>query len=394
MDTAPSSNPGAAGKPIKTSSLRLAAMVIFCVVVLAAVAGIVPRLRARSVLKAETMELAIPNVLVVRATQARPGEGLLLPAEVRPFIEAPIHARASGYLRRWLVDIGAKVQPGDLLAEIDTPELDQELTRSRAELLQAEAALGLARTSAARWSELLKTSSVSEQETAEKQADLALKLATVDASQATVHRLEELKAFSRVTAPFAGIITSRRTDVGELIAAGSGKELFRLAQIGVLRVYVRVPQSLTPGIAPGQTADLLMPESPGRVYIARVVRSSGAIDAQSRTLLTELQVDNSKGEILSGSFAQVRFSQTNLQTHLTLPSNTLLFRPEGPQVGVVLAGGKVEMRTVDLGRDYGATVEILGGISASEDVILNPSDSLTSGLSVRVSTGDNGSKPQ
>ncbi len=364
--------------------LRTVAVAVFLILVVAALGGLIPRWHARADLKVQTAELSVPTVLVVHPSPSKAGEGLLLPAEIRAFTEAPIYARANGYLKRWLVDIGARVQEGDLLAEIDTPELNQELARARAELLQAKAALELAKTTAARWAELLKTSSVSEQETAEKQADLALKSATVEAAQAAVHRLEDLQSFSRVVAPFAGTITSRRTDVGELIAAGSGKELFRLAQTGTLRVYVRVPQAMVPAIIPGQTADLLLPESPGHPFSAKIIRTSGAIDAQSRTLLTELQVDNPRDEILAGSFAQVRFHQARIESRLTVPSNTLLFRAEGPQVGVVLPGGKVELRSVTLGRDFGPSIEIVDGLKGTEDVILNPSDSLSAGQVVRV----------
>jgi membrane fusion protein, multidrug efflux system len=291
------------------------------------------------------------------------------------------------------VDIGAKVKEGDLLAEIDTPELNQELAQTRAQLTQAEAALTLAKTTAARWADLLKSASVSEQEAAEKKADLELKVATVEAARANVRRLEEMKAFGRVTAPFAGAITARGTDVGQLVNAGSGKELFRLAQTGTLRVFVRVPQSAAQGVAPGQMAELTIPEVPGRAFPAKVVRTSGAISADSRTLLTELEVDNSRGEILAGTYVQVRMLEAKSQPPLTLPSNTLLFRAEGTQVGVVGADGKVELRRVTLGRDFGPTVEIMGGLERTERVIMNPPDSLVSGITVRLAEAAGTSAP-
>jgi RND family efflux transporter MFP subunit len=305
-------------------------------------------------------------------------------------MEAPIYARASGYLKRWLVDLGAKVEAGQLLAEIETPELDQELARARAQLVQADAALSLAKTTADRWAELAKTESVSQQEAAEKQADLALKAATVEAARAEVHRLENLQSFARVTAPFAGTITLRQTDVGQLITAGSGRELFRLAQTSPLRVYVRIPQTAARSMTPGQKAELTVPELPGRVFEAKVVRVSGAMDATSRTLLTELEVDNSRGEILAGGYAQVRFPDLKTEGLLTLPSNTLLFRAEGPQVGVVLPDGKVALHNVTLGRDFGARVEIVAGIAAADRVILNPADSLVSGTTVRIASASTG----
>ena len=368
-------------KPPKLGRIAIVALII---VIVAAFAGLVPRWRQRDALRAETRDLAVPTVVVVMPSDSKAPPGLDLPAEVKAFVEAPIYARASGYLKRWLVDIGTNVSAGHLLAEIETPELNQELARGRAQLAQAEATLALAKTTAVRWAELVKTDSVSQQEAAEKQSDLALKAAVVEGAQAEVHRLEELQSFARITAPFAGTITARQTDVGQLISAGSGRELFRLAQTGTLRVYVRVPQTIARGIAAGQTAEVRIPEFPGRFFPAKVVRTAGVMDAQSRTLLTELEVDNARGEMLAGSYAQVRFPEAKLDTKLTLPSNTLLFRAEGPQVGVVLADGKVVLRSIKLGRDFGAAVEIIEGIQASDRVILNPSDSLVSGTTVRL----------
>jgi RND family efflux transporter MFP subunit len=358
------------------------------VVLIAAAAGVIPRWRQRTALRLETAELAVPSVVVTSASPGKASVGLSLPAEVRPFIEAPIYARASGYLKRWLADIGAKVEAGQLLAEIDTPELDQELARARAEVAQADAALALAKVTAARWADLLKTSSVSEQEAAEKQSDLALKTANVQAAQANVHRLEELQSFGRVTAPFAGTITARRTDMGDLISANGGRELFRLAQTSTLRIDVHVPQTAAREVAPGQMAEMTIPEMPGRIIPAKIVRTSGAMDASSRTLLTELEVDNTGGEILAGSYAEVRLPQAKLDTALTLPSNTLLFRAEGTQVGVVRGDGTVELRNIRLGRDFGPTFEVLEGIQPSDRVIINPPDAIADGARVRV--GDSG----
>jgi RND family efflux transporter MFP subunit len=250
--------------------------------------------------------------------------------------------------------------------------------------LQAQAALGLAKTTANRWAELLKTASVSEQEAAEKQADLELKEANLEAARATVRRLEELQSFSQVKAPFSGTITARGIDVGQLIVAGSSKELFHLEQTDTLRVYVRVPQMGAHGVSAGQSAELTIPELPGRAFPAKVVRTSGSMSADSRTLLAELQVDNSQHEIMAGTYAQVRFIEARTDATLTLPSNTLLFRSEGLQVGVVREDGKVELRSVTLGRDFGPTVEIVGGIQLTDRVVLNPPDSLVTGTSVRV----------
>ena len=366
------------------TKLRHAAIVAAVLIVIGTVAGLIPRLLHRNALRAATRELAIQTVSVVSPAPGKTTSGLTLPAEAKPLVEAPIYARTSGYLKRYLVDIGAQVKGGDLLAEIDTPELNQELAQARAQLAQAEAALALARTTDARWADLLKTSSVSEQEAAEKKADLELKSATVEAARANVRRLEELQSFERVTAPFAGTITARGTDVGQLVTASSGNELFRLAQTGTLRVYVRVPQAAAQGVTPGQMAELTVPELPGRVFPAKVVRTSGAMSADSRTLLTELEVDNSRGEILAGTYVQVRLTEAKPDPALTLPANTLLFRAEGPQVGVVGTDGKVELRRVTLGRDFGPTFEVVEGIGPTDRVILNPADSLVGGATVRV----------
>jgi RND family efflux transporter MFP subunit len=366
------------------AKLRHAAIIAAVLIVIGVVAGLVPRRLHRIALRTETRDLSVQTVSVILPVPGKATATLVLPAEAKPFVEAPIYARTSGYLKRYFVDIGSKVKAGDLLAEIDTPELNQQLSQARHELTEAEANLALAKTTAARWVELLKTASVSEQETQEKEADLKLKAATVEAARANVKRLEDLQSFERVTAPFDGTITVRNTDVGQLVNAGSGSALFRLAQTSVLRVYVRVPQAAALGVTPGQMADLTIPELPGRVFPAKVVRTAGAISADSRTLLTELQVDNSHGEILAGSYVQVRLNNARLAPTLTLPANTLLFRSEGTQVGVVGPDNKVQLRHITVGRDFGPTLEILDGIGPTDRVILNPADSLVAGTTVRV----------
>jgi len=366
------------------AKLSRAALVAVVIIVIAVVIGLVPRWRQRTALATETRDLSVPTVTVVSPAPGKAATGLPLPAEIKPWIEAPIYARASGYLKRWLVDLGARVEAGQLLAEIETPELDQQLEKSRHDLAYAEAALALTKITAERYAGLVKSASVSEQENAEKQADLALKTASVAGARAEVRRLEQLQSFGRVAAPFAGTITLRNTDVGDLIAATGGKELFRLSQTDKLRVFVRVPQSLSPYIVPGQTAELLIAERPDRVFTAQVVHTAGAISTDSRTLLTEMEVDNTRGEILAGSFAQVRLTGAPAAKILTVPGNALLFRAEGPQVGVVQPDGKVELRRVKLGGDFGSTVEILSGVTPTDRVILNPSDSLADGATVRV----------
>ncbi len=365
------------------ASLRKLTGFAVLLLIAALVLGIVPRWHARKALAEETRELAVPNVTVISPKRGELSAGVSLPAEIKPFSEATIYARANGYIHRWLVDIGDHVEKGQLLAEIDTPEVDQDLVHARAEVAQMDAALALAKSTAQRWNELLKTASVSEQETAEKQSDLLLKSATLDAGKANVRRLEEMKSFSRVTAPFDGAITARGTDLGELITAGSGKEIFHIVQTRMLRVFVRVPQPMARGAEPGRKAELSLAEFPQRKFEAKVVRAAGAMEANSRTLLVELEVDNSKGEILAGSYGQIKFAQPLEESPLTIPANTLLFREEGMQVGIVHPDGKVELRKIRLGRDLGKTVEVLDGLTPADSVIVNPSDSLIDGTIVR-----------
>ena len=367
-----------------SAKLRNAGIVALIFILIGAIAGLWPRWNQRAQLRVETRELALQTVDVISPAPGQATVGLALPAEVKPYLDAPIYARSSGYVTNWFVDMGGQVKAGDLLAQLDAPELRQELARARAELVQAQAALALAKITAERWAELLKTTSVSEQEAAEKKADYELKSANVAAAQADVRRLEELQSFSQVKAPFSGTVTARGIDIGQLVMAGSTKELFHLTQTSKLRVYVHVPQSEARAVAPGQSAELTIPELPGRTFSATVVRTSGAMSADSRTLLTELDVDNPDNEILAGTYAQVRFRDARLNPVLTLPSNTLLFRSEGPQVGVVLGDDKVELRNVTLGRDFGSTLEILEGVQSTDRVILNPADSLVSGTTVRV----------
>jgi RND family efflux transporter MFP subunit len=365
-------------------SLRRIAEIVVVLIVIGLVVGLVPRWRARHRLLADTRMDSVVTVNVIAPVPSKSDLGTPLPAEVQAFVQATIHARASGYLKNWFVDIGDHVTNGQALAEIDTPELDQQLAQAKAELDQAQAALDLAKITADRWTELLKTASVSEQETAEKKADQVLKQANVEAARANLQRLDNLKNFDRVTAPFAGTITARNTDIGQLITAGSGPELFRLAQTDPLRVYVRVPQPFVHALAPGQKAELTLMELPGRVFTAEVTRTAGAVDPVSRTLQVELQLPNPRGEILAGSFAQVRFNEAAAPNGLTLSDNALIFRAQGMQVAVVGAQGRVSLHSVKLGRDFGNTVEVLDGLKIGDRVINNPPDSIADGMTVQV----------
>jgi RND family efflux transporter MFP subunit len=370
-----------------TRTLRRAGIVALALIVIAALAGWLPRARQQAALRAESARLSLLTVKLVSPAPAKTAPALVLPAEIKPLVEAPIYARASGYLKSWMVDIGAQVKEGDLLAEIDTPELDQELAQGRAQVTEAEAAVALAKITASRWTDLAKTASVSQQEAVEKQSDLDLKTATLEAARANVRRLEQLQSFQKVTAPFAGTVTVRNTDVGQLISATNGRELFRLAQTSRLRVYVRVPQTAARGVSVGQNAELIIPELASRKVPARVVRTSGALTPDSRTLLTELEVDNASGEILAGTYAQVRLNESRLTPPLTLPASAVMFRGEGAQIGVVDSASQVQLRPVTVGRDLGSEIEVLEGVSTGDRVILNPPDSLSPGQKVQIAAG-------
>jgi len=347
--------------------------------------GFVPRWRERRETVADMQQLDEPAVTVVAPTLEKPDNGLVLPAEIRPWREAAIYARASGFLKDWAADIGAHVASGQLLAEIETPDLDQQLDQAKAQVALARANLHLAETTDTRWQQLLKSASVSEQEADEKTAAREAAAASLAADQANMNRLRELVSFERIVAPFAGIVTARSVDMGDLIVTGgASRELFHMAQVEKLRVYIRVPEAYGLDIAPGQMATLTTPASPGRVFPARVVTTSEAISTASRTLLTELEVDNSQNRILPNSFGEVSLKVANSDPVLTLPSNSILFRAQGLQVAVARPDRTVEMRPVKTGRDFGQTIEILGGVTPADRVIVNPTDALVSGAKVRV----------
>jgi RND family efflux transporter MFP subunit len=371
---------------LKRSRIAVLLMIasVMALTVIGVVAGMMPRSSREAELRAETTELSIPTVAIVSPKPGQSVPGMPLPAEIKPWVEAPIYARANGYLKRRLVDIGTQVQKGQLLAEIDTPELNQELERARAQVEQAEATLGLAKITATRWAGLLKTASVSEQENAEKQADFKLKAAVADSARAEVRRLEKLQGFAQVTAPFSGTVTVRNIDTGDLIVSAGTKELFHMAQTHKLRVFVQIPQIMARSIGTGQDAEMSVPELPGRTFPAKLIRTSGVISSESRTLLVELEVDNAQGEILAGGYAQVRFSAAKTIPSLTVPANTILFRAEGPQVCLVQPDDKVEVRGVKLGRDFGQVMEVISGVAPQDRVIVNPAESLVSGVLVHV----------
>ncbi len=377
--TAPS--PSSAPPPV---SLRRIAEIAAVLIVIGLVVGLVPRWMAHRNLLAQARADADPIVSVVSAVPEKSELGTPLPANVEAFIEASIHARASGYLTNWFVDIGDHVTNGQVLAIIDTPELDEQIAQAKAQLDQAKASLDLAKITSDRWNMLLKTASVSEQDAAEKQSDFVLQQANVEAARANLQRLQDLKSFDRVTAPFTGVITARNTDIGQLITAGGGPELFRVAQTDPLRVYVQVPQQYVYDVVVGQKAQLTFLERPGRTFEGTVTQTSGAVDPGTRTLQVELQVPNPKGELFAGSYAQVRFSDSGDPGALTISDNAVIFQAEGTQVALVDGDNKVRLRDVKVGRDFGDEIEVLDGLTATDRVINNPPDSITDGTSVEV----------
>jgi RND family efflux transporter MFP subunit len=364
------------------------AIVALVIMVVLFLSGLLPRVRARATLAKETQEMAVPTVSVVQPKRSSPSRDLVLPANVQAFADAPIYARTNGYLKRWYVDIGGHVKAGQLLAEIDTPEINQQLRQARADLGTAEANLNLSRITTDRYAGLLKTDSVSKQDADNAAGDFAAKGATVQSAQANVRRLEELQSFEKIYAPFDGVITARNTDVGALINSGSStglrSELFHISQPDKLRVYVNVPQAYSQAAKPGMTADLILAEFPGRPFQGKLVRTAEAIDPASRTLLVEIAVNNPTGTLFSGSYAEVHLKLPTPAYSLLLPVNTLLFRAEGLRVATVEDGQKVELKPITIGHDFGSEVEVVSGLTGSENVIVNPPDSVVSGQTVRI----------
>jgi RND family efflux transporter MFP subunit len=310
----------------------------------------------------------------------------VLPGTVQAYIEAPIYARTSGYLKDWRTDIGTEVTKGQLLGEIETPEVDQQLSQAEADLATARANEALSNTTNTRWKGLLSTESVSKQDADEKAGDAAAKKAAADSAAANVARLRELESFKRVIAPFSGVITARNTDIGALINAGqsAGSELFRIADMHKLRIYVHVPETYAAVTRPGLNAELRFAEQPNRTFTAKTVRTSNALDPTSRTLQVELELDNANREVFPGAYAEVHFKLPASAESLRLPANTVLFRATGLQVATIDGKKRVKLKSIVQGRDFGTTIEILSGLGADETVILNPPDSLTDGLLVRI----------
>jgi RND family efflux transporter MFP subunit len=378
--------PDGRGKLVKWFAL------LFLVFLALGVYSLLQKRAARQVLAEQTERMAVPYVAVVHVTRIDGESELVLPGNLQSFVESPLYARTNGYLKKWYKDIGSRVNKGDLLAEIDTPEVDEQLAQARADLATSQANLKLAGITAERYQELLKSDSVSKQDVDNFNGDYAAKKAMVQSAAANVKRLEDLESFKRVYAPFAGVIVQRNVDIGALINAGNGgnstKEMFDLAQTDPLRVYVSVPQTYAPSIRVGMKACLELSEFPGRNFCGKVVRTAGAVDSNTRTLLTEVDVPNAAGILLRGEYAQVHFEAQMSGERLTVPNNALLFRPEGTMAAVVDRNGRIDLKKLTIGRDLGSSIEVLEGLAPEERLVINPPDSLEQGERVIVTPKD------
>jgi RND family efflux transporter MFP subunit len=388
--------PAIAGAPQRTDQTPparksgLLALIVLTVLMVAGAFALVRRVTERGALAKETERLAIPTVGVIKPAAEPASDELVLPAQLQAYVESAIYSRTNGYLLRWNKDIGSKVKKGELLAEIDTPEVDQELSQAKAAQQQTEAQLQLAKSTAERWANLRKTDSVSQQEADQQASAYSQATANTAAAEANVRRLQQLESFKHVYSPISGVITRRNTDVGALITAGSsgtGKELFDVAQVDPLRVFVSVPQTNAPSIRAGLPAHIELREYPGQKFSGKVVRTADSIDPATRTLLTEIDVPNPDGRLLPGSYAEVHFAVSVQITRLSIPVNAVLFRPEGPRVAVVGSDHKVHLKTISIGRDYGTKVEILGGLDPNDQIVVNPADSLEDGQQVNIKGG-------
>jgi len=358
-----------------------------------AIIGLMIRFSESRALARETEALAVPSVVIVHAQQEAPQQELVLPSTLQAYTESPIYARTSGYVAKWYQDIGSQVKKGQPLADIETPEIDQELMQAGAARDQAAAQAEIAKTSAERWASLQTQDAVAQQETDERTSSYVQGKANLASSEANLNRLKQLESFKHVYAPFSGVITRRNVDIGALINAGNGgnnQELFVVAKIDPIRVFVNVPEIYAPLIHSGVQGSIELAALNGQRFSGKVVRTANAIDRATRTLNTEIDVPNPKGVLLPGSFAQVHFALNVQMRNLSLPVNALLFRAEGTRAAVVGSDGKIHLKPVVIGRDYGTSVEVLGGVEQADAIVLNPSDSLEEGQQVQVSKPDGG----
>ncbi len=388
--TTPSHQPHAAPQGIP-KSVRLGVLIVVVLVILGVAYRLFSHAADERKLQQTTEANSVPSVNVTHPAVTGTSDELALPGNTMAFDDTPIYARTSGYLKKWFVDLGQHVTKGQLMATIETPELDEQLMVARADLKSAQADLNLANTTSDRYQNLLKSDSVSKQETDVAVSGAAAKRAAMEAAEATVRRLEQLQSFERIYAPYTGVVTQRNTDIGDLINSGSSatsntaKELFHIASVNELRVFVAVPEIYAPDIHNGDTATLTLDEYPGQTFIGNVARNSNAIDSASRTLNVEVDVDNRDGKLLPGSYVFVHFKLPVQSKRFSVPSNALIFRSEGMQVALV-RDGKVHLQRVTIAKDNGKSVEIATGLSASDAIVLNPSDSIAEGQQVAVST--------
>jgi RND family efflux transporter MFP subunit len=374
-------------EPEKKSHIFLVLVIIVLVLLVVGGFTLLSRRTQYKTLASETEKMAVPSVQVIHPTIEPGQEDLVLPSTTQAYVDSPIYARTSGYLIRWYHDIGSRVQKGELLADIDTPEVDQQLSQARADLGTSKANENLSQITANRYQELIKTDGVSKQEVDNAVGDYAAKKATTAASEANVRRLEELESFKHIYAPFSGVLTQRNVDPGNLINAGNGgagQALFNLSQTDPIRAYVRVPEVYAPNIKAGLTASLELVQYPGRRFEGKVVRTADAIDLASRTLNTEVDVPNKSGELLPGGYAQVHLGVKAVGEHLVVPVNALLFRAEGLRVVIVDSDNKTHLQQLTIGRDYGTTLEVLQGLKSTDWIVLNPADSLEDNMQVNV----------
>jgi membrane fusion protein (multidrug efflux system) len=379
--SAPSASPGG----FRTWSLRLLPAAVLLV---ALIVGILPRVRARAAVREQTQSLAIPTVAVVNPEVLPTAQPIDLPADVQAYQDVAIFARISGYIGKWSADIGTQVSAGQLLAVIEAPEVDAQLDQAKADAATALANYQIARTTAERWQELVKSNSVSRQESEQNTSTMKARDTTLIAARANVDRLSRLQAFEKVFAPFSGIVTDRSVDVGTLIdsgaTGGATKQLFHLLETDKLRVYVNVPQDQVRNAGIGTTAALTLPQWPGRTFTGVIARTTGAIDPTSRTLRVEVDVDNPDGAILPGAYASVRLNAKDAEPRLSIPVSALLFRPDGVQVATINAANRVAMQSVTLGRDFGTRIEIATGLDEHARVVANPNDAIAAGEFVSI----------
>jgi RND family efflux transporter MFP subunit len=375
--------------------LKLAVVILLCLALLIVVFGMISRVSASRQLVAATDAAAVPTVAIITPGNGATGNALVLPGDIKAFDEAPIYAQVSGYLKQWYVDIGAPVQAGQLMAEIDTPDLDQQLVQAKANLATALANQQLSASTARRWNALLAKDAVSQQDADEKNGDLAAKTALVAAARADVERLQALEGFKRIVAPFDGVVTSRSTDIGALISVGgSGQSpLFTVDDVARLRIYVAVPQIYSAEIKPGMNARFTVPEYPGQSFPAALASTANAITTGTGTLLVQFQVDNSAHLLQPGDYAQVHIALAPNDSAITVPSSALMFRDAGMEVATLGPDGHVLIKPVTIGRDLGTVVEIAYGLSRTDRIIDNPPDSLHNGDAVQVAGGSSHATP-